>query len=88
MNNTALKRLHKENEMFVKDPPENFTAKPLDNDLFTWHFTIRGPDDSDFENGFYHGVVKLPTTYPYKPPNIMFLTVSKIRMGFMYIIFD
>jgi ubiquitin-protein ligase len=30
MNNTALKRLHKEYEMFVKDPPDNFTAKPLE----------------------------------------------------------
>jgi len=30
MNNTALKRLHKEYEMFIKDPPENFIAKPLE----------------------------------------------------------
>jgi len=30
MNNTALKRLYKEHEMFLKDPPENFVAKPLE----------------------------------------------------------
>jgi ubiquitin-conjugating enzyme E2 J1 len=44
--------------------------------MFTWHFTIRGPDDSEFEGGLYHGVIKLPTAYPLKPPSIMFLTVK------------
>lgn len=47
----------------------------LKDDLFTWHFTIRGMENTEFEGGFYHGVIKLPNSYPLKPPNLMFLNV-------------
>jgi len=30
--------------------------------------------DSDFEGGIYHGRIILPSEYPFKPPNIAFLT--------------
>ena len=40
------------------------------------HFTIRGADGTDFEGGFYHGRILLPAEYPFKPPNIVFLTPS------------
>lgn len=86
MNNMALTRIRREYEMIRNYPNENFTANPikvklyqyffkLQDDLFTWHFTIRGPDDTEFEGGIYHGVIKLPTSYPLKPPSIMFLNV-------------
>ena len=42
--------------------------------MFEWHFTIRGPADSPFERGVYHGRILLPAEYPFKPPNIVFLT--------------
>ena len=45
------------------------------DNLFEWHFTIRGPPDTAFEGGVYHGRILLPSQYPFKPPNIMFLTV-------------
>ncbi len=73
--NTELTRLRKEYELICKNQSENYTAYPIKDDLFTWHFTIRGPDGSEFEGGLYHGVIKLPTSYPLKPPNIMFLNV-------------
>ena len=38
------------------------------------HFTIRGAEGTDFEGGVYHGRILLPTDYPFKPPNIVFLT--------------
>ena len=40
------------------------------------HFTIRGADGTDFEGGYYHGRILLPAEYPFKPPNIVFLTPS------------
>lgn len=43
--------------------------------MFEWHFTIRGPPDTPFEGGQYHGRILLPADYPFKPPNIVFLTV-------------
>ncbi|KAF9577984.1 Ubiquitin-conjugating enzyme E2 J1, partial [Lunasporangiospora selenospora] len=43
-------------------------------DIFEWHFTIRGPEDTEFEGGLYHGRILLPNNYPFAPPNLMFLT--------------
>ena len=43
--------------------------------LFEWHFTLRGPPGTDYANGVYHGRILLPSEYPFKPPNIMLLTV-------------
>ena len=58
----------------TKDPSDDFVANPIKDDMFCWHFTIRGPPDTEFEGGLYHGVIKLPMSYPNRPPNIMFLT--------------
>lgn len=44
--------------------------------MFDWHFTLRGPRDTEFEGGIYHGRILLPSDYPFKPPNIILLTVS------------
>ncbi|WFD26960.1 hypothetical protein MNAN1_001949 [Malassezia nana] len=35
---------------------------------------MRGPMDSPFAEGLYHGKILLPTDYPFHPPHIMFLT--------------
>jgi len=56
-------------------PTSDYFAAPLEDNIFEWHFTVRGPDDSDFEGGVYHGRIILPVEYPMKPPNIIFLTV-------------
>ena len=47
----------------------------MQDNLFEWHFTVRGADDSDFDGGIYHGRITLPSEYPMKPPSIMLLTV-------------
>lgn len=49
-------------------------AQCINNNLYEWHFTIRGPEESDYEEGIYHGKIELPVDYPIKPPNIYFLT--------------
>ena len=51
-----------------------YFAKPSEDDMFLWHFTIRGPPKTDFDGGVYHGKIILPPDYPFKPPNIVFLT--------------
>lgn len=70
----ATKRLMKEYAELQSSPSYQYTAAPLEDNLFDWHFTIRGPEDSEFENGIYHGRIVLPPQYPYKPPSIYFLT--------------
>nr|CDS24887.1 Ubiquitin conjugating enzyme E2 J1 [Echinococcus granulosus] len=70
---TAVKRLMREAQE-LSQPTELYYAQPLEDNLFEWHFTIRGPEGSEFEGGIYHGQISLPTEYPMKPPNIMLLT--------------
>eukprot|EP01006_Ploeotia_vitrea_P017951 TRINITY_DN49195_c0_g1_i1.p1 TRINITY_DN49195_c0_g1~~TRINITY_DN49195_c0_g1_i1.p1 ORF type:complete len:286 (+),score=111.72 TRINITY_DN49195_c0_g1_i1:153-1010(+) len=74
--NPAVKRLMKELRQFEEEPSDEFVAYPLDDNLFVWHFTIKGPPDTEFEGGLYHGVVLLPAEYPFKPPDIKILTPS------------
>uniref|UniRef100_A0A914VAR1 UBC core domain-containing protein n=1 Tax=Plectus sambesii TaxID=2011161 RepID=A0A914VAR1_9BILA len=71
--NPAVKRLMKEAQELM-EPTELYTAQPLDDNLFEWHFTVRGPPDTDFAGGIYHGRIILPTEYPMKPPSIILLT--------------
>jgi len=49
------------------------------DNIFEWHFTIRGPVGTPFEGGIYHGRILLPAEYPFKPPNIVWLTVCAPR---------
>ena len=76
----AVKRLMKE-AAELKDPTDHYHAQPLEDNLFEWHFTVRGPPDSDFDGGVYHGRIVLPPEYPMKPPSIILLTVR--ALGFL-----
>jgi len=64
----------KEFQQFQADPSPDFVAFPIEDNLFEWHFTIKGPPDSEFANGLYHGRILLPDRYPFAPPDIMILT--------------
>jgi len=55
-------------------PSPQFVAEPLEENLFEWHFTLRGGASTAFEGGVYHGRIVLPPEYPFKPPNISLLT--------------
>ncbi|XP_061098081.1 ubiquitin-conjugating enzyme E2 J1 isoform X2 [Conger conger] len=58
----------------LRDPTEHYHAQPLEDNLFEWHFSVRGPPDSHFDGGVYHGRIVLPPEYPMKPPSIILLT--------------
>ncbi|EZG51522.1 ubiquitin-conjugating enzyme [Gregarina niphandrodes] len=54
-----------------------WSTHPLNSEEpFEWHFTIRGPADSAFEKGLYHGRITLPPNYPLAPPSIYFMTMN------------
>uniref|UniRef100_A0A1I7ZES4 UBIQUITIN_CONJUGAT_2 domain-containing protein n=1 Tax=Steinernema glaseri TaxID=37863 RepID=A0A1I7ZES4_9BILA len=69
----GVKRLLREAQE-LKNPTELYFAQPLEENLFEWHFTIRGPPDSDFDGGIYHGRIIFPAEYPMKPPTVILLT--------------
>ncbi|XP_065837843.1 ubiquitin-conjugating enzyme E2 J1-like [Oscarella lobularis] len=69
----AVKRLMREAKE-LRDPTYEYYAQPLEDNLFEWHFTVRGPPDSPYEGGIYHGRILFPPEYPMKPPSVILLT--------------
>ena len=51
-------------------------AHPLSDNLFEWHFTLRGAAGTPYAAGLYHGRILLPSTYPFRPPDVVLLTPS------------
>ena len=51
VHNPAVKRILREVREFSKGASELYSAAPLDDNIFEWHFNIRGPDGSDYEGG-------------------------------------
>lgn len=72
--NPAIKRILADVKELQRHPSSRYHAQPLEENMFEWHFTIRGPEDTPFAGGMYHGRILLPAEYPFKPPNIVFLT--------------
>ncbi|KAI9667395.1 MAG: hypothetical protein M1821_000210 [Bathelium mastoideum] len=73
--NPTIKRILKEASELANNPSPDYHAEPLENDLFEWHFTLRGPPEpSPYANGIYHGRIQLPPAYPLRPPAFRFLT--------------
>ncbi|KAN0141317.1 UBC-like protein [Lactarius tabidus] len=73
-NNSAVKRIMQEARELANDPSTEYSAAPLEDDIFEWHCTLRGPSGTDFEGGLYHFRIRLPAEYPFRPPSIMLLT--------------
>ncbi|CAL9776115.1 unnamed protein product [Musa acuminata subsp. burmannicoides] len=72
--NPAVKRILQEVKEMQSNPSDDFMSLPLEENIFEWQFAIRGPQDTEFEGGIYHGRIQLPAEYPLKPPSFMFLT--------------
>ena len=58
------------------DADSSPVATPAQDNLFEWHFVMRGAWDSDFSGGIYHGRILLPAEYPFKPPSFVMATPS------------
>ena len=71
---SAVKRVLSEARELAADSSDLYTAAPLDDNIFEWHFTLRGPVNTEFAHGLYHGRILLPAEYPMRPPDLMLLT--------------
>ena len=75
MQKLCWKRLQKE-KLNSEKPSKDLILKPINSRMTRWHFTFFGPKDTVYEEGVYHGVLLIPRTYPYSPPDIVLLTRS------------
>lgn len=72
----TIRRILREAQELSASPSPDYTATPLESDLFEWHFTLRGPPNSVYADGIYHGRIVLPQAYPLRPPSFRFVTPS------------
>lgn len=72
----TIRRITAEYRALQKDPDPLFHAEPLPDNLFEWHFSFRGPPNSVYEGGIYHGKIILPLEYPLRPPTVVMLSPS------------
>lgn len=70
----TTKRLCKELQNFMKDPPANCSAKLINDDIKHWSATIIGPKDSPYDGGIFNLDITFSEEYPFRPPNIQFIT--------------
>ncbi|ARF09691.1 ubiquitin-conjugating enzyme E2 [Indivirus ILV1] len=68
------KRLLGDMKLLKRDPLEFIDVSPDDKDILIWYFLIKGPESSDYKNGYFIGKIMHNPEYPSKPPDFMMLT--------------
>ncbi|RWS23838.1 ubiquitin-conjugating enzyme E2 J2-like protein [Leptotrombidium deliense] len=76
---TAIQRLRQDYLRLQKDPIPYVTAQPSHQNILEWfvfiaHYVVRGPENTPYEGGIYHGKLQFPTEFPFKPPSIYMIT--------------
>jgi len=65
--NFASKRILKDLKEIEEEkiPTVGVIARPMENDLFTWHANIKGPVGTIYEGGVFHFEFIIPESYPH-----------------------
>jgi len=68
------RRILKETQQLVKDPPPGICAAPDAENGRYFQVVIQGPASSPYEKGIFRLELFLPQDYPMGPPKVRFLT--------------
>ena len=71
----SIKRLYREVQNIKNECPETVKGGPKDpKDIYNWEVLLFGPPNTPYENGQFKMTIKFPKEYPYKAPEIKFVT--------------
>lgn len=73
-NRTSTARLKQDYLRLKRDPVPYISAEPLPANILEWHYVVRGPKESPYYGGYYHGHLVFPSEFPFKPPAIYMRT--------------
>ena len=74
MESRTLQRLKKEWNNMQKNPIENCSSWPTEDNIFLWKAQIYGPENTPYYGGIFNLNIRIPPEYPFKPPKINFVT--------------
>ena len=69
----AARRIRQELKQILASE-DGFGADLVEDDLFHWPGTLFGPTGTPYEGGVFFLAVHFPTTYPFDPPRVAFIT--------------
>ena len=76
LNAICKKRLIGDLKLIEKNPHDIIEIVPDEQNMLIWYFLVKGPKDSDYENGYYIGKLTHSPNYPFSPPDFIMLTPS------------
>lgn len=71
----AIKRILSEIQRMQRDVIETIHIYPDSRDISAVHAIIEGPPDTPYSGGFFYFFMRLPSNYPFEPPNVSRLTI-------------
>lgn len=72
--NSATARLKQDYMRLKTDPVPYVLAEPVPSNILEWHYVVKGPENTPYEGGFYHGKLIFPGEFPFQPPSIYMTT--------------
>jgi len=70
----AAKVIHRNYEMFQKEPVDGVSLGYSEDNIFKWNITLIGPKDSPYEGGIFKCIMEFPENFPLYPPKFLFDT--------------